>query len=224
MFETSYSFKGFFSSIMKWMFGGLLITAATSALSTGIILYASYGFSMLFTIIALIASIAELILVWQFRKKVQELDYESARKHFILFSIAEGLSLGVLFTYYSPFAIVLAFATTCAYFGLLYSITTVVDTDFSMVGSICISAIIPLIIASIILVFINAEAVYWFVTYAGIAIFTGLTLYDFKRIEAAYSNIDYETENSMILYLALELYLDFLNLFIYVLRLTTRRR
>ena len=224
MFNTSYDGRQFFSKVMNTMFKGMLLTTLAAAVSALIMQYAGYGFAMLYMFVSLILCVVELVIVFKFRNDVMKLEYEKANRHFILYSIVSGITLGVTLSFYSPFAIVMAFAITCAYFGLLHAITTQVKTDFSLVGSICISALIPLIIASILLIFIHSEAMYWFVTYAGILIFTGLTLYDFKRIENAYTTITPESEDSMVLYLALELYLDFLNLFLYIIRIVGRRK
>ena len=107
----------------------------------------------------------------------------------------------------------------------IYGYTT--KRDLSGLGSFLFMALIGLIIASLVNIFLQSTAIYWVTTYAGVLIFVGLTAYDTQKLKQLSNNInerDTETFQKMVILGALTLYLDFINLFLYLLRLLGKRR
>ena len=107
----------------------------------------------------------------------------------------------------------------------LYGYTT--KRDLSSWGSYLFMALIGLIIASLVNIFLQSTAIYWVTTYAGVLLFVGLTAYDTQKLKQLSNNInerDTETFQKMVILGALTLYLDFINLFLYLLRLLGKRR
>ena len=118
------------------------------------------------------------------------------------------------------------FFVTSATFGAmaLYGYTT--RRDLTGLGSMLFMLLIGLIIASIVNMFMASSMLYWIITYAGVAIFVGLTAYDAQKIKAMANSVAPGTREgqALAIYGALILYLDFINLFLYLLRLLGRRK
>lgn len=110
---------------------------------------------------------------------------------------------------------------TAVYFGLLYTVTQHTNNNFIGVGKVCLMALPVLMIAYILLIFISAPGLYYLVVFLDLAVFTGLTLYDFKHIEYAYEVAPQEALQGMTLLCALQLYMDFINIFIDILMLVS---
>ena len=123
--------------------------------------------------------------------------------------------------YVVPGVAVLAFAVTAVYFGLLYTVTQHTNNNFIGVGKVCLMALLVLMIAYILLIFISAPALYYLVVFLDLAVFTGLTLHDFKSIEYAYEIVPQEALQGMALLCALQLYMDFINILIDILMLVS---
>ena len=97
--------------------------------------------------------------------------------------------------------------------------------DLSSLGNILFMALIGLIIATVVNIFFFSETFYWIITYAGVLIFVGLTIYDTQKIKRALEGMEInETSQKLALLGALTLYLDFINLFLYILRILGDRR
>jgi hypothetical protein len=146
---------------------------------------------------------------------------------FILYSAISGVTLAAIFLVYTTESIASTFFVTGAVFGAmsLYGYTT--KSDLSSWGSYLFMALIGLIIASLVNIFLQSTAIYWVTTYAGVLIFVGLTAYDTQKLKQLSNNInerDTETFQKMVILGALTLYLDFINLFLYLLRLLGKRR
>lgn len=214
-------YNNFLMKIFKWVFIGVGVTALTSILvifSGLIYLLAAFYLPVLF-----ISVIIEIAFVWIISKKLQnhrdEISFDSAKKYFILYSVINGVVFSFILSTISIYITALAFALTCAYFGLLYTVTKYTSSDFSFIGRICLSALPILIIAYFILIFINAPGLYYTVILIDLAVFTGLTLYDLKKISIVYQQSSFEQRDGLALMCALELYLDFVNIFIDILML-----
>lgn len=142
-----------------------------------------------------------------------------AKRYFILYSIVNGVVFSFLLSVISVYITALAFALTCAYFGLLYTITKYTSSDFSFIAKVCVAVLPILIIGYIILMFIQAPALYYIIVLIDLAVFTGITLYDLKKISIAYHQSLENQREGLALMCALNLYLDFVNIFIDILML-----
>ena len=141
------------------------------------------------------------------------------KSFFILYSIVNGVIFSFILASVSIYITALAFALTCAYFGLLYTITKYTTSSFSNIAKVCISVLPVMIIGYIILLFIQAPMLYYIIVFLDLLIFTGITLYDFKMISTMYEQSSEEYQEGLILFCAFELYLDFVNIFIDILML-----
>ncbi|MCA9928334.1 MAG: Bax inhibitor-1/YccA family protein, partial [Anaerolineales bacterium] len=147
---------------------------------------------------------------------------------FFLYAVVNGLTLSVIFLVYQLGTIVLAFGATAVTFAILSVIGYTTKQDLTRWGGILFGALIGLIIASVVNIFLASSALDWVITYAGILIFMGLTVYDTKRIKGMAYALAAQGDTAVVgrvgVLGALRLYLDFINLFLFILRLLGRRR
>lgn len=211
------SYKEFFTKIMKWLVIGLGLTTITSIILS--LLNFSGFLTILYFPMMIVSSIVEIIMVIVLAKKINNLSMDSAKKYFYAYSIINGITMSMLLSMVAPGISILAFALTCAYFGLLYTISTHTSTDFSFIGKICLSALPILIIGYIILFFIHAPILYYGIIFLDLVLFTGITLYDLKKIRISYEEASGEQLEGVAMMCALNLYLDFINIFIDILSL-----
>ena len=169
--------------------------------------------------------IAELGLVFVLSGMIQKISASLATALFAAYAALNGVTLGFIFAVYSPAAIASAFATTAVTFGAMAVFGSVTKCDLTKLGSILFMALIGLIIASLVNLFWANSTLYWVVTYAGVLIFVGLTAYDAQKIKQLYLRLGETSEmNRKLMVLgALSLYLDFINLFLCLLRIFGRR-
>jgi len=224
-----------FSSLMTrvyiWMTTALCITAGAAFLtvSSPAMLNLIYGNSVAIWVLF----IAEIGLVMGVSSAINRLSPTTATALFLLYALINGLTLSVIFFAYDLGAITQAFAASALTFGAMsiYGMTT--ERDLSSLGSYLFMGLIGLIIASIINVFWANSIMDAIITYVGVFIFVGLTVYDTQRIkqmsQAAQSAAqtgygDVALPSRIAILGALTLYLDFINLFLYILRLFGRSR
>lgn len=221
MLTKQMNYEKFLSEVIKWVFFGVGITAITSILVifSGII----YALIPFYFPVLIISVIIEIAFVWILNKKIDkpidELSFSSVKRFFILYSIVNGVIFSFILASVSIYITALAFALTCAYFGLLYTITKYTTSSFSNIAKVCISVLPVMIIGYIILLFIQAPMLYYIIVFLDLLIFTGITLYDFKMISTMYEQSLEEYQEGLILFCAFELYLDFVNIFIDILML-----
>jgi hypothetical protein len=170
--------------------------------------------------------IAELVLVAVLSAAIFKMSATTAAMVFVGYSALNGLTLSFIFLVYAEASIASTFFITAASFGALsvYGYTT--KRDLTTVGSLCFMGLIGLIIASLANFFLHSEGVYWATTYLGVLVFVGLTAYDTQKLKAmAAAGIEEgDVSTKLALLGALALYLDFINLFLLLLRLFGRRR
>ena len=175
----------------------------------------------------MILAIIEIVMVIGITAGINKLSAATATALFILYAALNGLTLSVIFLAYTMSSIAVTFAVTAGTFGVMAFIGTVTRKDLSGLGSFFMMALFGLIIASIVNIFWANSTLYWICTYAGVLIFVGLTAYDAQKIKNMYIQMgtDNPEVNRKIAVLgALTLYLDFVNLLLYLLRIFGRRR
>ena len=171
--------------------------------------------------------LAEVGLVMYLSAYLMEMSFAKAGILFVLYSILNGATLSCVFFVYTTESIAVTFFVTAGMFGALALLGTFIKRDLSSFGRFLYMALIGLIIASVVNLFFASSTLYWITTYAGVFIFIGLTVYDTKKIrELLYLYGEERNEESMKMALigSLQLYLDFINLFLYLLRIFGRRR
>ena len=210
-------------SVYYWMAGALTITGLTAMLVAN----SPALMNLIFTNTALvwILLIAEFVLVAVISAAINRISFSTATILFIIYSALNGVTLSSIFVLYTQGSIASTFFITAGMFVALALYGTVTKKDLSGIGRFMFMTLIGLIIASIVNIFMHSEMLYWITTAIGVVIFAGLTAWDAQKIqqmaaEAAEVN---ESTQKMALLGALSLYLDFINLFLYLLRIFGRR-
>lgn len=172
-----------------------------------------------------LALIAPLILVFAFSWVVSSGTAKQVQMMFWGYSLLMGVSLTPIFLLYTQSSLVRVFLITAGSFGALslYGYTT--KKDLSGMGSFLIMGLFGLIIASLVNIFVKSSGLDWALSFIGVGIFAGLTAFDSQKIRMIYSSADSdETLTKKALMGALSLYLDFINLFMYLLRFMGDRK
>jgi FtsH-binding integral membrane protein len=209
-----------FRNVYLWMTLALVITAFASLIvyNSPSMLQAIFGSKILFYGLL----IGELALVIILSARINKLSFFTATLMFVLYSILTGVTLSFIYLVYEADVIFTTFLVTAGTFAAMAIIGTVVKKDLSRWGQIFYMALIGLIIASVVNLFLKSEGMYWIITYAGVLIFVGLTAFDANKIKQMLNTYGTEVNEStqkIALMGALTLYLDFINLFLYLLRI-----
>lgn len=169
--------------------------------------------------------IAELALVIYLSARLHKISLATGTMMFILYSVLNGVVLSSIFLVYTMSSIASTFFICAGTFGAMSLIGYTTRTDLSKLGSILIMALIGLIIASVVNIFVGSSLMDLLICWAGVLIFVGLTAWDTQKIKMMLGSMEYADESAQKLALigALGLYLDFVNLFLYMLRLFGRR-
>lgn len=173
-----------------------------------------------------ITLIAQIALVIWLSARLVKMSMTSATLLFILYSALMGVTMSSIFMLYTTASIATVFFITAGTFLVMSLIGYFTRIDLTRIGSILVMALIGLIIASVVNIFLGNEILYWVISYVGVLIFVGLTAYDTQKIKemvVEYGSVD-EMGHKLALFGALSLYLDFINLFLYLLRIFGDRR
>lgn len=214
----------FITKVYGWMSGALVITGLVAmwAASTPAVLEFIFGTEFVFYGLL----IAELLLVGYISAAIGKISAQTAILIFLGYAALNGLTFSVIFLAFTSESISSTFFITAGTFGAMSAYGYFTKTDLTSIGNLAFMALIGLIIASIVNLFWSNEMLYWITTYAGILIFVALTAYDTQKIKKMYiaGNEDSENGKKIAIMGALTLYLDFINLFLFLLRIFGRRK
>ena len=223
-FALSAAFPALMRKVYVWMTLALAITALTAygVASTPALLTAIYTSKCLFWGMI----IAELGLVFYVSARIQRLSLSTATLLFILYSIINGATLAFIFALYSTSIIVQTFVVTAGTFGAMAVYGYFTKKDLTSWGRLLLMALIGLIIAGVVNIFLHNSTMDLIISGIGVLVFVGLTAYDSQKIKQMLLMQEDmgETAQKVALMGALSLYLDFINLFLYLLRLFGRDR
>ncbi|MDP4268728.1 MAG: Bax inhibitor-1/YccA family protein [Bacteroidota bacterium] len=208
--------------VYVWMCTALLITSATAYVVSGSEAILSLIFSSKISFYVLL--FAQLGLVWYLTASIQKLTLNTASILFVVYSFLTGVTLSSIFVVYTSASITSTFVVTAATFGAMSLYGYYTKRDLTSWGNLLFMALLGLIIASVVNLFMNSEMLYWITTYAGVLIFVGLTAYDTQKIKALVNVENNEQTQKLAILGALSLYLDFINLFLYLLRFLGRKK
>lgn len=218
--ENSYTLRQHLTKTFLWMFLGIGITALTSYIgyTTG------FFFEMIITVngLNLILLIAQLGVVIAFSTRLTKLKVNTARMLYIAYSILTGFTFTILFYAYEVTTIIMAFTLASLYFGSLAFIGYTTKKDLTKIGTICMGALLAMVIYTIFaMLFTNQGANSIIMSYLGLLIFAGLTAWDAQKLKGLYLANTGNTKvlDTLSIYSAFELYLDFINIFLYILRI-----
>lgn len=227
-YNNNYSASGTASSFMYkvygWMAAGLAITAGTAFyVYTNTALFNAI-FKHFYIIIGLF--IAQLALVIALSGFVMRMSTAAATMAFIAYSVLTGVTLSSIFYAYTSSSIYLAFAVTAGMFGSMAIYGYVTKDDLTGVGSIARMGLFGIIIALLVNLFVKSAAADYIISLIGVGVFTLLTAYDSQKIKQLGSALvgQGEVVNKVAIVGALTLYLDFINLFLFLLRVMGKNR
>ena len=227
VFAPSYPVAGervnaFLRGVYGWMAVGLAITAVTAffVAATPSIVYAIVTNRVLFWGIV----IAQLGIVFGLSARVQTLSASTASMLFIVYSVLTGLTMSVILLAFTGQSVANTFMVTAGMFGALAFYGTVTRRDLSGLGSFLFMGLIGVVLASIVGMFWHNDALQFVISFIGVIVFTGLTVYDAQRLKAMALATPNGQIGSYQVVGALTLYLDFINLFLFLLRFTGSRR
>ena len=225
--ERQWAVSEVFPALMRkvylWMTMALVITGFTAygVANTPALKTALYSNPTIFWILA----IAELALVFGVTAAINRISLTTATLMFILYSVLNGAMLSSIFLVYTQSSIATVFFITAGTFGAMALVGYTTKTDLSSMGKILFMALIGLIIATIVNFFVKSSGLDLILSYVGVLIFVGLTAWDSQKIKQMMLQAPDASEGmqKMALLGALTLYLDFINLFIYLLRIFGKR-
>ena len=219
--ENELTLRRYVAGVMRRVYGkmtlGLLVTALTSYLmfSTPALM----NFLMLHPFLIIGAMVAELGLVFYLSARIEKMSNATATIMFYLYSMLNGITLTPIFLLYTSTSIAMTFALTAGTFGAMTIFGYVTRQDLSKMGSYLIMALFGLILCLVVNVFMHSTMMDLLISCVGVFIFVGLTAWDTQAIKRMSAEADPTMMNKVATWGALTLYLDFINLFIYLLRL-----
>lgn len=209
------------SKVYVWMTLALAITGITAyGVATTPTLFMTMG-KMMWGLV-----IAELVLVFTLSAAINRLSLSVATLMFIVYSVLNGCMLSSIFYVYSPMIITKVFFITAGTFGITAAYGYATKRDLSSFGRIFYMALLGLFIATVVNFFMKSATLDYLLSYAGVIIFTGLTAWDSQKIRKLLQ-MQYEVDEKsqkLALLGALTLYLDFINLFLYLLKIIGNKK
>jgi len=220
------SVQSFMTGVFSWMFIALAITAATayyvaSTPSIMQLMITETGLSI-FGWVVMLAPIG-FVLLMSFR--FQKLSALSLSGLFLVYSILVGLSISFIFMIYTMGSIATTFGVTSLTFGIMAIAGYTTKTDLTKFGSILMMALVGIIVATLVNFFLKSESMQYLISFIGVLVFTGLTAYDVQKLKKIGTEMTagQESTRKYAIMGALSLYLDFINLFLFLLRFLGRR-
>jgi hypothetical protein len=217
----------FVNRVYNWMFCGLMVT---TVIAWGVMKYAVTSESAMRAVmgVALPLMIVELVLVVILSAAIRKMSAPFAGVLFIAYSALNGFTLSPIFLYYTQTSIFLAFGSCALMFAATSTFGYMTGMKLDTLGSYCFMGLIGIVIASLVNFFLHSQILDYIVSYAGIAVFVGLTAWDTQKVrmigEAAGEEAQTDSMRKVAILFALNLYLDFINLFLMLLRIFGRRR
>lgn len=222
--DTSVAFPALMRKVYVWMTLALVITGITAygvANSPGI-LQAIYGNRIVFWGLM----IAELALVIGVSGAINRLSLSVATLMFVLYSVINGATMSVIFLAYTMSSIATVFFITAGTFAAMAVVGYTTKRDLSAVGRFMFMGLIGIIIATVVNIFLKSDGLTMILSYAGVVVFVGLTAWDSQKIKQMLMQAEDVNEGTQKIALlgALSLYLDFINMFLYLLQIFGKKR
>jgi len=212
----------FMRGVYGWMCAGLVVTAATAWLvaSSPAMTAAIAGNRALFWILAL----AQIGIVVTLSARVDKLAPSTASLLFIAYAALTGVTLSFVLLVFTGESVFSTFVVTAGTFGALAAYGTVTRRNLSGIGQFLFMGLVGLILASLVGMFWHSDALQFTISFIGVILFAGLTVYDAQRLKGLALATNAGTTSASTIVGALTLYLDFINLFLFLLRFLGNRR
>jgi FtsH-binding integral membrane protein len=224
-YEARFAVTAVLKNVYLWMTLALAISGLTAMVVAGNAELVARIFATRGTL--LILFLAQFGLIWAISSRIGTMSFVTATLLFLLYSVITGVTLSSIFLVFTMESLASVFFITAGTFAVVSIYGFVTKKDLSTWRSYLLMGLIGVIIASIVNWFLASEVMYWIVSYVGVAIFVGLTAYDTQKIKVLANQCymeDSETQNKVALMGAITLYLDFINLFLYILRIFGKRK
>jgi uncharacterized protein len=225
--------KTFMASVFSWMSAALVITAVVayyfgkdadliSLLRTVNPVTGRYSN----TILGLVVMFAPIGFVLLIGLGFRKLSYPILLSLFLIFSMLMGASISYIFLRYTDSSIMGVFFASAGMFGVMSFVGYTTNTDLTKFGSIMIMGAVGIFIASLINWFLQSDTMSYIISFIGVLVFTGLTAYDVQKLKRIGAGVEFGTEETkkLVIWGAMDLYLDFINLFIFMLRMFGSRK
>ncbi len=216
--------SSFISKVYGWMSIALILTAfsALYVASTPSLIELIFGSKIVFYGLL----IGEFLLVGYLSAAVARMSSTTAIVMFLVYACLNGVTLSAIFLVFTAGSIASTFLITAGTFGVMSLYGYFTKRDLTPLGNLLMMGLIGLIIASVVNMFFQNDTLYWVTTYAGILIFVGLVAYDTQKIKElnVIGNAGTDDDRKEAIMGALTLYLDFINLFLYLLRIFGKKR
>ena len=218
------TFSSLVSKVYLWMTMALAITGLTAfyVANSGLVFALANSAGLFWGLM-----IAELAVVWILSANIMRLSFPVAGIMFAVYSILNGATCSFIFIAYTAESLTTTFFVTAGTFGAMSLIGAFIKKDLSGMGRMLIMALIGLIIATIVNFFVASSTLSWAITYIGVLIFCGLTAYDTQKMKEMLYQYQHMGDTNILkiaLLCSLSLYLDFINLFLYLLRIFGGKR
>ena len=224
----------FLARVYGWMTLALCLSGVVAFASAMMMFSPSGEPTLLFSFLFgnrfgfLFLSIAELALVWWLSASIRKISAAAATVAYIVYSVLNGLTLSSIFFVYSGESIAVIFFVSAALFAVMSIYGMVTKSDLNSFGRYFFMGLVGVIIASLVNIFLRSGTVAWFLSIVTVLLFTGLTAYDTQKLlrasQAAEGMQDTDVFKKASIIGALELYLDFINIFLALLRIFGRKR
>jgi len=224
--ETGSMSRTFVANVFSWMFAALAIT-------TIVAYYFGHNLQLLsllvnrgLTGLGYVVMFAPIGFVLAMSLGFNKFSYPVILFLFLLYSAVMGASLSFIFLMYTSGSIFGTFAAAAGMFGIMAVVGYTTNTDLTKFGSIMMMGLVGIIVASIINWFLQSDSMSYIISFIGVLVFTGLTAYDVQKLKRIGAGVEFgnETTSKLVILGALNLYLDFINLFLFLLRLFGNRK
>ena len=223
--ENEATLQRYVAGVMRRVYGKMAVGLATTAIAAYLVASSETVKAMLFSSMMPIWILfaVELGLVIYLSARIDKLSTATAATLFYVYSLINGIVLAPIFILYTETSIATTFAITAGTFGIMSVAGYVTKKDLSKFGSILFMALIGLILCTIVNLFMRNSMMELLISGAGVLIFTGLTAWDTQAIKRMCAESDPSMIGKVATMGALSLYLDFINLFLYLLRFLGNR-
>lgn len=214
--ETEMRVRAFVRSVYAWMFGGLLLTAFSSLWVVNSAAMRNLIFGNRAMIWVLL--IAEFGLVMAISAGLRRFSPATAASMFLVYSLLNGLTLSVIFFVYTQGTIVQAFVVAGGMFGAMSVYGMVTKRDLTSWGSFFFMGLVGIVLCAVVNMFLRSSGLSFVISVLGVFVFVGLTAWDTQKLKS-FATAGGGMQESLAIYGALSLYLDFINLFLFILRI-----
>jgi FtsH-binding integral membrane protein len=214
----------FMTKVYGWMSVALLITGFVAMFTASTPAMIEFIFGNMIVFWGLF--IGEVLLVGYLASAISGMSANMATAIFLSYAAINGLTLSAIFLIYTAGSIASTFFITAGTFAVMSVYGYFTKTDLTSMGNLLFMALIGLVIASVVNIFLKSEMLYWISTYVGVIIFVGLTAYDTQKVKEmnVIGNEGTDDDRKEAISGALTLYLDFIGLFLYLLRIFGNRK